>query len=206
MVDKVNALQYLAAVDSGFKKLLQTYPNELFSVPKKAATHAYAFHLYSSIISQQISVKAAEAILQRFIALVGDPHDAASVLTHSIEDYRAIGLSRQKASYITSIAELTSNGTVQLDHLDSLSDEEVIAELCLIKGVGRWTAEMFLLFTLGRPDVFSAGDLGLQNAVRKMRANPILTKEEILEQSTAWSPYRSTASLLLWHSLDNKPT
>jgi DNA-3-methyladenine glycosylase II len=175
------------------------------AIPRKATPSSYAFHLYSSIISQQISVKAADAILQRFLSLVGDPHDPACVLAHDIEDFRTIGLSRQKASYIRSIAELTQNGTVRIDHLDDLSDKEVVAELVKIKGVGQWTAEMFLMFTLARPDVFSVGDLGLLNAAKRFYNTPNMTKEELLRRSETWSPHRTIAALLLWHSLDNKP-
>lgn len=175
------------------------------SVPVKIPSSEYAFHLYSSIISQQISVKAADAILKRFLELVGDPHDPQNILNHDIEDFRAIGLSRQKASYIRSIAELTSTGTVKLDHLDERTDQEVIDELVLIKGVGQWTAEMFLMFTLCRPDVFSVGDLGLLNAAKKLYDRPELTKPELLVLSEKWFPHRSAAALTLWHSIDNKP-
>lgn len=193
-----------------FKKadpILYAYSKKVPSLtaPRKATPNSYAFHLYSSIISQQISVKAADAILQRFLTLVGDPHSPTCVLAHDIEDFRAIGLSRQKANYIRSIAELTQNGTVRIDHLDDLSDTEVVAELVKIKGVGQWTAEMFLMFTLARPDVFSVGDLGLLNATKKLYHAPDMTKEELLKLSEQWSPYRTTAALLLWHSLDNKP-
>lgn len=171
----------------------------------KARAHEYPFHLYSSIISQQISTKAAEKILERFLALVGDPYDPTNILQHDIESLRSVGLSGQKAGYIRSIAELTSNGTVKIDHLDSLDDQAVIDELIQIKGVGVWTAEMFLMFTLGRPDVFSVGDLGLLNAAKKLYGKPDLTKSELLEMSQEWRPYRTTASLVLWDTLDNKP-
>lgn len=174
--------------------------------PVKIPSSEYAFHLYSSIISQQISTKAADKILERFLALVGDPHDATNILQHDIDSLKSVGLSGQKANYIRSIAELTSNGTVIIDHLDDLTDQAVINELVLIKGVGQWTAEMFLMFTLGRPDVFSIGDLGLLNAAKKLYNKPDLTKEELLQLSKKWSPYRTTAALALWHSLDNKPS
>lgn len=176
------------------------------TVPQKISSNEYLFHLYSSIISQQISTKAADKILERFLVLVGDPHDAKNILRHDIEDFRSIGLSRQKASYIKSIAELTSNGTVKVKHLDDLDEEEVIRELVLIKGVGQWTAEMFLMFTLARPDVFSVGDLGLHNAAKKLYNKPDMTKQELLELSQKWSPHRTTAALVLWHSLDNRPS
>jgi DNA-3-methyladenine glycosylase II len=175
------------------------------SLPEKITTDEYAFHLYSSIISQQLSVKAAEKILDRFISLVGDPHDTYAILNLSPDELRAVGLSYQKAGYIQSIAENIANKTVRIEHLDELSDELVIESLTKIKGVGKWTAEMFLIFTLGRSDVFSVGDLGLLRAVQRLYNVPDLRKEELLEKSLGWSPYRSIVSLALWHSLDNKP-
>lgn len=174
-------------------------------LPEKINPTEYAFHLYSSIISQQLSVKAAEKILDRFISLVGDPHDTSAILDLSPDELRAVGLSYQKAGYIQSIAENIANKTVRIEHLDELSDELVIESLTKIKGVGKWTAEMFLIFTLGRSDVFSIGDLGLLRAVQRLYNVPDLTKEELLEKSLGWSPYRSIVSLALWHSLDNKP-
>lgn len=205
MIDIEKAKTYFAANDPILYGYFETLTTQLVP-PIKATTSSYAFHLYSSIISQQISVKAADAILQRFLTLVGNPHDPMCVLAHTAEDFRAIGLSRQKASYILSIAEHTHTGAVRIDHLDSLSDEEIVAELVTIKGVGKWTAEMFLMFTLARPDVFSIGDLGLLNAAKKLYAKPDMTKEELEILSQKWSPHRTTAALLLWHSLDNKPT
>ena len=206
MIDYSGALEHFKKVDPVLASAAQAYVSREPRIPQKAEPHEYTFHLYSSIISQQISTKAADKILGRFLELVGDPHDPANVLCHTVEDLRAVGLSNQKASYIRSIAELTGNGTVQLDHLDALSDQEIIDELVLIKGVGVWTAEMFLMFTLGRPDVFSAGDLGLLNAAKKLYNMPDLTRQALLEMSALWSPYRTTASLVLWDTLDNKPS
>ena len=207
MIEFNDALQHFEKTDpvmaTAAKKFLSHNP-----IPRtivKAKSHEYAFHLYSSIISQQISTKAADKILERFLALVGDPHNPANILQHDFETLKSVGLSGQKTGYIRSIAELTGNGTVKIDHLDKLSDQEVIDELLKIKGVGVWTAEMFLMFTLGRPDVFSAGDLGLFNAVKKLYDKPNLNKEQLLKISAGWSPYRTAASLTLWHSLDNKP-
>ncbi len=204
MIDFAAALAHFKTNDAVMYAVAKIHIKKL-TKPLKVQPSDYAFHLYSSIISQQISTKAADAILKRFLALVGDPHDAANILRQDIDDLRSIGLSRQKASYIQSIAELTSNGTVKIDHLDELSDEEIVRELVLIKGVGQWTAEMFLMFTLARPDVFSVGDLGLLNAAKKVYSQSNMTKDELLQLSQAWSPHRTTAALLLWSSLDNKP-
>jgi DNA-3-methyladenine glycosylase II len=205
--DFLAALNHFTTVDPVLADCLRkalSHANPI-TMPRKASPNNYTFHLYSSILSQQISVKAADAILKRFLELVGDPHDANAILAHSTDDLKAIGLSRQKASYIRSIAELTKDGTVQIDHIDALADDEVIKELTKIKGVGVWTAEMFLIFTLARADVFSLGDLGLMNAVKKLYNDSSLTAEDVKNKSRAWSPYRTSAALALWHSLDNKP-
>ena len=202
MIDYPAALAHFMVTDPVLYAAAQTNSP---TMPIKAKPHDYAFHLYSSIISQQISVKAADAILSRFLDLVGDPHSPQHILTHTIEDLRGIGLSRQKASYVLSIAQHAKDKTVRFDTLNGTTDQEVIDELVQIKGVGQWTTEMFLMFTLCRPDVFSVGDLGLLNAAKKLYSNPNLTKSELLELSQKWSPHRTTAALVLWHSLDNKP-
>lgn len=204
MIDYTAALAHFKKADPTLYEAALKYDGAN-KLPKKAKPHDYAFHLYSSIISQQISTKAADAILKRFLELVSDPHSPQHILTHSVEDLRAIGLSRQKASYILSIAAHARDKTVDFDKLDACTDQEVIDELVLIKGVGQWTAEMFLMFTLCRTDVFSIGDLGLLNAAKKLYSLPDLTKNELLALSLTWSPYRTTAALALWHSLDNKP-
>lgn len=204
MIDYPAALVHFKRVDPLLYAVAVKYGDAL-TMPQKAKPHDYVFHLYSSIISQQISTKAADAILKRFLELVGDPHSPQHVLTHSVEDLRSIGLSRQKASYILSIAMHAKDKTVNFDALDSCTNQEVIDELVQIKGVGQWTAEMFLMFTLCRPDVFSIGDLGLLNAAKKLYQKPHLTKDELLGLSLTWSLHRTTAALVLWHSLDNKP-
>jgi DNA-3-methyladenine glycosylase II len=199
------ALSYFKSHDPVMFGLLGKYVDSMtLSVAKRPSE--YAHELYCSIVSQQLSVKAAATIWKRFVELVGSPGDTARVLAHTIEDYRAIGLSRQKASYILSIAELICNGAVKLDHLHELSNEGVIKELVKIKGVGVWTAEMFLMFTLARSDVFSIGDLGLRNAVTKHYGIDKKDHGAMLELSQKWSPHRTLASLTLWRSLDNKTT
>ena len=126
-----------------------------------------------------------------------------SILQYDIEAYRAVGLSRQKASYIRDLAEKVIDGSVVFTKLDTLSNQELINKLTAIKGVGVWTAEMFLMFTLGRPDIFSAGDLGLQNAiVRLYKLDPKPKKEKLLEISATWTPFKTTASRILWRSLE----
>ena len=174
-------------------------------MPNKSASGKYIEEIFSSIVSQQLSVKAAATIWQRFVDLVKNPGDPKSILQHDFDQLRSVGLSGQKIKYITGIADDIISGRVTIDHLDELSDQEVIDELVKFKGVGVWTAEMFLIFCLARKDVFSVLDLGLRNAVTRAYYLPSTSSEEILRISSAWSPYRSYASLALWHSLDNKP-
>lgn len=162
----------------------------------------YARELFASIVSQQLSTKVADIIWGRFVDLVKVPEDPKVVKKFSVEQLRTVGLSNSKANYILAIANGVTDGTVLLDHLDSLDDEAIIAELVQLKGVGRWTAEMFLIFTLARPDVFSVGDLGLRNAANRF-FDKKLKPEKLLKLSEAWSPHRSAVSLALWHSLDN---
>jgi DNA-3-methyladenine glycosylase II len=173
-------------------------------LPTKKQPKEYAAALYESIVSQQLSVKAADTIWQRFLQLVGDVHNYEVVESIALEDYRLIGLSRQKANYITSIAKSLASGEILLEHLDSLDDEAVIAELTKLKGVGRWTAEMFLIFTLVRPDVFSVGDLGLRTAVARLYEVDRDNFAAIEQLSKQWAPHRSVCSLVLWRSLDTK--
>lgn len=163
----------------------------------------YARELFASIVSQQLSTKVADIIWERFTNLVKTPGNPKAVKKFSIEQLRAVGLSNSKAGYILAIAHGVTDGTVRLEHLDDLDDEKIITELTQLKGIGRWTAEMFLIFTLARPDVFSIGDLGLRNATNKFFERD-LDQAEILELSQAWSPHRSAVSLALWRSLDSK--
>src|SRR5690606_34508518 len=125
--------------------------------------------LVESIVSQQLSVKAAATILDRFKNLfVSDFPSPEEILEKDIEIFRAVGLSRQKASYIRDLAEKVIDGSIKFDHLDSLSNQEVIDELIQVKGVGVWTVHMFLMFCMGRLDVLPTGDLGIRNGIQKL--------------------------------------
>ncbi len=161
--------------------------------------------LMKSIISQQLSVKAADAIYKRFIALFQneDFPSANEVLEMDDEMIRSAGLSYSKIKYVKSVANAFVSDLIDIEKVRKQSDEEVIAELTQIKGIGRWTAEMILIFTLQRPDVFSIGDLGLRNAITKLYG--ITDQKEMLDLSEKWKPYRSTACWYLWRSLENEP-
>ncbi len=165
----------------------------------------YFAELAQSIISQQLSVKAAATIFARFKNVTDLQPQKALAITEAQQ--KEIGLSGQKARYIRDLAEHFVNDPAVFDHLDTLSDEGVIAELTKVKGTGTWTAQMFLMFTLNRPDVFAPDDLGLQNAIAKVYDLPARpTRAEALQRAEFWAPYRTTACLHLWHLLDNKPS
>lgn len=164
------------------------------------------FHdLLEAIISQQLSNKAAATIFNRFLDLfpkeqVPQPEE---ILKLSEETLRSCGVSHQKASYLKSLAEEITSQKLVLENLHLLEDEEVVLELTKVKGIGRWTAEMFLIFSLGRQNVFSVGDLGLRSAVAKLYGVNRENKIKIEEISKNWSPYKTLASLYLWKSLEN---
>jgi DNA-3-methyladenine glycosylase II len=157
-----------------------------------------------SIVFQQLSGKAASTIYSRFAALFpdGTPHPRA-LASIPEEQLRAAGLSRQKIGYLRDLASRVNDGTVPIDTLHQLSDDDVIAALVSIKGIGRWTAQMFLMFRLGRPDVLPDLDLGIQKGIqRAYRMRKLPTPRRVLEVGAKWAPYRTIASWYLWRSLD----
>jgi DNA-3-methyladenine glycosylase II len=161
--------------------------------------------LARSIIFQQLSTKAASTIHARLVGLLPDGKVTAPALVALTEQrYRSVGISRQKSMYLRDLSEKTASGVLALDGIEELDDEGVIAALTTVKGVGRWTAEMFLMFRLHRPDVLPVGDLGILTAVQRaygMRKRP--TPERLRKLGDAWKPYRSIACWYLWRSLDN---
>lgn len=165
--------------------------------------------LLSSIISQQLSTKVARVIKSRFLALFpGEYPQPEWVLEKSDEELRGVGLSFQKIGYIRNVAAFARQGQLDYQVISQLRDEDLIRHLVQIKGVGRWTAEMILMFTLVRPDVFPVDDLGIQNAMKKQYGLSQAGKSLLLEMSRlaeAWRPHRTLASRYLWQSLDNAP-
>jgi DNA-3-methyladenine glycosylase II len=163
--------------------------------------------LLRSIVGQQLSTKAARTIYGRLADLYGGraPTPAELIDTHP-DRLREAGLSRAKASYLRSLAEHVVGGELELDRLNELSDDEVSAQLTAVKGLGQWTADMFLIFHLERPDVLPVGDLGVRRAVQIAYELEGLPKPaELLAIGEPWRPHRSLASLYLWSSLDNEP-
>jgi DNA-3-methyladenine glycosylase II len=173
------------------------------------AQHADPFKaLVRAIIGQQLSTKAAATIHARVVALCPDgtlTPDAIACLTD--EQLRASGLSTQKLRYLRDLSARVHDGSLPLDTLDTLPDDEVIERLMQVKGIGRWTAEMFLMFRLHRPDVLPVGDLGIVKAVqRAYRLRKAPTPDRLMKIGESWRPYRSVACWYLWASLDNTPT
>ena len=161
--------------------------------------------LAETIVYQQLNGKAAATIFGRFADLAGRPVTPQGVLRLTDPEMRAAGLSKQKLSYLRSLAELTVSGEVNFEQLPNLPNEEVIAHLTRVKGIGVWSAQMFLMFTLRRPDVLPTGDLGIQMAMRKHYRKRKLPKPKEMEKiAKAWVPYRTYACWYLWRSLDTK--
>ncbi|OGV96103.1 hypothetical protein A2W24_00990 [Microgenomates group bacterium RBG_16_45_19] len=172
--------------------------------PKK--TDQYFQTLVSAIIGQQLSGKAADTIEARVLELMKEKNfSPRKVLEADEQQLRQAGMSWAKITYVKNIASAFKSGKIEAEELTQLEDEAVIQTLTQIKGVGRWTAEMFLIFTLGREDVYSSGDLGLNKALRKIYQLESPTLKEIDGIIEPWSPYKSYGSLALWESLDNRP-
>ena len=166
--------------------------------------HTHFYHLVRAIVYQQLSWKAAATIHRRFIELFDSstPRPEA-VAAESEERLRSAGLSRQKASYIKDLARKVADGEIPLDGIDALPDHEVIEVLTKVKGIGVWSAQMFLMFRLGRPDVLPVLDLGIRKGVQLtfgLRSMP--SPKRVLKIGKPWSPYSTIASWYLWRSLD----
>lgn len=167
----------------------------------------YYQELVESIISQQLSVKAARSILIKFLSLFGNKFPSPEqILERSVEEYRAVGLSNAKGAYVRDLAGHVLDGKLKLDTLNTLSNDEIISELTAVKGIGEWTAHMFLMFAMGRLDVLAHGDLGIKNGIQKLYKFdhlPTPTDVQQLAQKYNWHPYETVACWYIWQSLDN---
>ncbi len=159
--------------------------------------------LVEIVTGQQLSMKAADSIFKRFLALFSAKPKPEEVLIITVEKLRSVGFSKSKANYVRNIAQAVSSGSLPLDQLEKQSDDEVKRELIKIKGIGPWSAEMFLIFSLKRPDVFSVGDLGLRTAIEKLYGIKRDNLKKIEKLAADWRPHRSLACRYLWASLDN---
>jgi DNA-3-methyladenine glycosylase II len=160
--------------------------------------------LLRTIVGQQVSVAAARSMWNKLIGALGDPPDLGRLAAASDEEMRALGQSRQKAGYLRSLATLTLAGELDLEALPA-DDEEAIAQLTRVKGIGRWSAEIYLLFAEGRADVFPAGDLAVQIELGRLLGEESKPTEKWLrERAAPWAPYRGAAAVLAWHSYNTK--
>lgn len=170
----------------------------------------YYAALVNSIIGQQLSVKAAAAIKHRFRGLFdGKLPTPEAILSKSTEELRGVGLSRAKVNYVRDLAEHIIDGRLHFNDLDAQTNDQIIATLTDVKGIGEWTVHMFLMFCMGRLDVLPTGDLGIRNGVRALYGfEQIPTPLQIAEVAEAnhWHPYESVASWYVWRSLDNEPS
>ncbi|MDO8486944.1 MAG: DNA-3-methyladenine glycosylase 2 family protein [Candidatus Curtissbacteria bacterium] len=166
---------------------------------------SYFERLCRTIIGQQLSGKVARVIFARFTDLFPDGRiDPEMLLKLTDAKIRSVGMSNSKVAFIKDLAAKVVSRDVDLERIDDLTDAKIIEHLTKVHGIGPWSAEMFLIFSLGRPDVFSSGDLGLLRAVEKLYGIKNPSKEKLEKISEKWSPYRSFASRLLWKSLDNE--
>jgi DNA-3-methyladenine glycosylase II len=195
---------HLRAADPVLARLLDEHGEP---EPRPPVGDPYAA-LVRAIVGQQLSVIAARAIYARLLQFFGGGAPAPQqILDAEPEEMRAAaGLSRAKVTFLRSLAEHVLSGELELDRLDELPDDELIAELTAVKGLGVWTAHMFMIFELRREDVLAVGDLGVRRAAERAYELPDLPSAAELEQiAEPWRPHRSAACLLLWHSLSNAP-
>jgi DNA-3-methyladenine glycosylase II len=195
------AVRHLKRVDPTLRRIIERVgPCRL--TPRTDGHHFD--HLARAIVYQQLAGKAAAAIHGRFLGLYGDrPPTAAELLATRASRLRRVGLSRQKLAYLKDLARRVHGGTLPLADLPSLEDDDVIAALTEVKGIGLWTAQMFLMFRLDRPDVLPVLDFGIRNAMRVaygLRKMPTPTQMQRI--AAPWRPYRTVASWYLWRSLD----
>ena len=194
---------WLSGHDVRLAELIASYP-----LPNFAPHQNYYQELVNSIISQQLSVKAAASITKRFVAYFEHFPLPEEIGAAPIEGLRSCGLSYAKVSYIQDLAMHVIDGSIKFDHLDALSNDEVIAELTAVKGIGEWTVHMLLIFCMGRLDVFATGDLGIRNAMWRQYAfekAPTVDEMRQVAVENSWHPYESIACWYLRKSLDNKP-
>jgi DNA-3-methyladenine glycosylase II len=201
------ALEHLTRADDVMAALIEEHgPLDLEARRRDRPADAYGA-LLRSIVGQQLSTKAAHSIYERLTEQFGGKTPSPKeLLAADPETVRGAGLSRPKVSYIRDLAQHVEDGELHLDSLDEMTDDEVIAELTAVKGLGIWTAHMFLMFHLRRPDVLAVGDLGIRRAVEGLYGLETLPDAETLERlGERWAPYRTLACMYLWHSLDNAP-
>ena len=191
-------VETLAEREPAFARVIEKH-----GLPEPRVSKPGAQTLLRTIVGQQVSVAAARSMWAKLEAAFGSPPDLALLLAASDDELRAAGMSRQKSGYIRSLAELVISGELDLANLPQ-DDEEAIALLTRIKGIGRWSAEIYLLFAEGRPDVFPAGDLAVMIELGRLMGLPDKpTEKQLREMAESWRPYRGAAAVLAWHSYNS---
>jgi DNA-3-methyladenine glycosylase II len=188
--------------------LAENGPPDLRRDPSRPAPGDHYAALVRSIVGQQLSVAAARAIYARLLEhFGGHPPTPDQVLAADPDEMRlAAGLSRAKVAFLRSLAEHVVSGELELDRLDTLPDEDIVSELVAVKGIGEWSAHMFLMFQLERPDVLAVGDLGIRRAVQRAYALDALpTAAQLTTLGEPWRPWRTIACRILWRSLASAP-
>ncbi len=194
------SLDALAEREKAFARVLDTHGK-----PEPRASEPGVETLLRTIVGQQVSVAAARSMWNKLIAKFGQPVDLKALLAASDEEMREAGMSRQKAGYLRSLSGLVLSGELDLARLPE-DDEEAIAQLMKIKGIGRWSAEIYLLFAEGRGDVWPAGDLAVQIEIGKlMGLDGKPTEKQLRELAERWRPHRGAAAVLAWHSYNAPP-
>jgi DNA-3-methyladenine glycosylase II len=194
------SLDALAKREKAFAKVLERHGH-----PEPRASEPGVETLLRTIVGQQVSVAAARSMWNKLTAKFGQPVDLTALLAASDEEMRKAGMSRQKAGYLRSLAGLVLSGELDLAHLPE-DDEQAIEQLIKIKGIGRWSAEIYLLFAEGRHDVWPAGDLAVQIEIGKlMGLDGKPTEKQLREMAEAWRPHRGAAAVLAWHSYNAPP-
>ena len=194
-------IAHLARVEPAFARVLERHGH-----PEPRNSEPGAATLMRTIVGQQVSVSAARSMWNKLEEAYGSPPDLRRLLAASDEELRSLGQSRQKAGYLRSLAQLITSGELELAALPA-DDDEAIAHLTRIKGIGRWSAEIYLLFAEGRPDVWPAGDLAVQVEVGRLLgldAKP--SEKQVRDRAEPWRPHRGAAAVLAWHSYNNVGT
>ena len=196
----IDAVQYLCKVDSNLEKIIKIVGKYSINIRNDPFQS-----LVESIIYQQLAGRAANAIYNRFINYYNNKQITPTLILNSHNDnLKKVGLSNRKIDYLKNLASHVYDGRINLEELPKMNDEEIINKLVNVKGIGRWTSEMFLIFSLGRQDILHVTDLGVRKAIQKVYSLSELPKPNIMmEIAKPWRPYRSIATWYLWKSLSN---
>jgi DNA-3-methyladenine glycosylase II len=207
MIAGVRAEAHLRAADPILGAIVEAVGSDGIGDARGGRPDDHYGALVRAIVGQQLSTKAARTIYGRLTERYGGRTPTpAEIIADDPEELRSVGLSRAKASYLRSLAEHVVSGELELERLEQMPDEQVAAELVAVKGLGQWTADMFLMFHLQRPDVLPVGDLGIRRAVERAYGLPRLPDPaELTRIAAPWRPHRTLACRYLWRSLDNEP-